>query len=281
MAITVDQGATTTRRPAKPPVVSVNGTVIPRDLIAREVQHHEAASPQLALEQAARALVVRELLLQEAQRLDIQAVPATDEAERRETEEEALIRTLIEQEVVTPTADDANCQRFYEQNRRRFRSAELFEVAHILLPAAPEDQVRREAAMAQATSIIAELLEQPSAFAAMAKACSACPSAATGGNLGQIGPGQTVPEFEQALRGIGPGAIHPLPVPSRYGIHIVRVDRRIDGQDLPYPLVAEQIAAYLDDSVRRRALRQYLSLLAGRAKVTGVDLAASPSPLVQ
>ena len=40
------------------------------------------------------------------------------------------------------------------------------------------------------------------------------------------------------------------------------------------------IAEYLDEAVRRRALQQYVSILAGRATVAGVDLAGS-GPLVQ
>ena len=40
------------------------------------------------------------------------------------------------------------------------------------------------------------------------------------------------------------------------------------------------IAEYLDEAVRRRALQQYVSVLAGRATVTGIDLAGS-GPLVQ
>ena len=40
---------------AKPAVVSVNGVVVPRDAIAREVQHHPAPSPAAALEAKQRA----------------------------------------------------------------------------------------------------------------------------------------------------------------------------------------------------------------------------------
>ena len=44
--------------------VSVNGIVIPHDLISREAQNHPAKSPVAAWTEAARALAVRELLLQ-------------------------------------------------------------------------------------------------------------------------------------------------------------------------------------------------------------------------
>ncbi len=75
--------------------VSVNGAAIPRDLIAREAQHHPSRTPAEAGKAAARALVVRELLLQEARRLGILGEPMADSEGRRETEDEAAIRTLI------------------------------------------------------------------------------------------------------------------------------------------------------------------------------------------
>jgi len=53
--------------------VSVNGVVIPHETIARETQNHPAQSPAAAWQGAARTLVVRELLLQEADRLGIVA----------------------------------------------------------------------------------------------------------------------------------------------------------------------------------------------------------------
>jgi peptidyl-prolyl cis-trans isomerase C len=55
--------------------------------------------------------VVRELLLQEAHRLAIEATPKFDGAGRRETEEEALIRALIERGC--RESDEESCRRYY------------------------------------------------------------------------------------------------------------------------------------------------------------------------
>jgi peptidyl-prolyl cis-trans isomerase C len=75
--------------------------------------------------------------------------------------------------------------------------------------------------------------------------------------------------------------LHREPVESRHGVHVVRLDRRIEGRQLPFELVHERIADYLDDAVQHRALQQYVSILAGRAELTGVDLSAARGPLVQ
>lgn len=260
---------------AQPTPVSVNGVTIPRDAIAREVQQHSAHSPVAAWKEAARALAVRELLLQEAKRLGLTPEPETDDAGRRETEDEALIRALIEHEVKTPQPDIATCYRYYEQNRKRFRSGELYEAAHILIAADARDAEAYEVARDKAEIVLALVEREPARFAEFAKTYSDCPSAAQGGNLGQISQGAATPEFEAALQLLTPGTIGREIIATRYGFHIVRLDRKIESQEFPFELMAERIAAYLADSVKRRATAQFIARLAARASITGIELAGA------
>jgi peptidyl-prolyl cis-trans isomerase C len=264
----------------KPKPVRVNGVAVPRELIAREVQNHPASRPIDAWQSAARALVVRELLLQEANRLGIDEPPLQDPEGRIETPEEAAIRGLVAREVMTPEPDEAACKRFYAQNAKRFRSGALYQAAHILLAAAPDDSKGRTAARETADAIRAALQADPAAFAGLARQRSDCPTSATeGGSLGQFAQGQTVPELERGLDRMQPGDV--AIVETRYGFHVVRLDNRIEGRQLPFDLAHDRIAAYLKELVERRALAQYVAILAGRAEIAGVSLAASTSPLVQ
>lgn len=270
-------------RPAarRPQEICVDGVAIPRAAIAREAQNHAAADPAAAWQAAAHALVVRQLLLAEAGRLGIAAAPEEDDEARRETEEEAVIRALLEQEVKVPTADTATCRRYFERNPALFRTSDLSEVAHILIAADPADAAARQAARERAQALVAALLSGAADFAATARAASACPSGAVGGSLGQIDRGQTVPEFETALAGMVPGAVHPEPVETRYGFHIVRLDRRVAGRALPFEVVEAAIAGHLELSSWHAAMRQYVSLLVGRADIRGVEMGGASSPLVQ
>lgn len=264
----------------KPKAISVNGVTISREIIAREVQNHPAERPILAWQAAARALVVRELLLQESVRLGIVAVPLSDPEGRVETPEEAAMRSLVEREVTTPQPDEATCRRFYEQNRERFRAGDLYEAAHILVAAPPGDVPARTAAREVADRILASVRSRPETFAELARENSDCQtSAQDGGRLGQIARGQTVAEFEAALERMRPGDM--AIAETRYGFHVVRLDHYAPGQMLPFEVVQDRIAAYLMASVERRSLAQYVSVLAGRAEITGVALAAADSPLVQ
>jgi peptidyl-prolyl cis-trans isomerase C len=263
--------------------VLVNGVEISDHAINSELQHHPAGSVEEARAAAARALAVRELLLQAAARLGIERLdpPEDSGGEMRETDDEGLIRTLIAREVRTPEPDRETCRRFYEQNLQRFRSADLFEAAHILFPADPEDADATARAKEQASAVLRDLLAAPARFAELARELSACPSAAQGGNLGQISRGQTVPEFETFLFNLEPGQICPVPVKTRFGYHVLRLDRRIEGRQLPLEAVEDKIAEYLRDHVWRRAVSQYLQLLVGQAEIQGIDLKGASTPLVQ
>ena len=261
-------------------VVKVNGVVIPRDMISREAQHHPAGTPLAAWRAATEALVVRELLLQEARRLDIAAEALTDADGRRETADEAAVRALVAREVRLPEADEATCRTYYERNRRRFRSPDIYEAAHILFAAAKDDVQGYARAYAEAMPVLALLQERPERFAELASIHSACPSAGQGGNLGQITRGQTTPEFERALTELAPGTMSREPVATRYGFHIIRLDRKHDGRELPFELVAERIADYLAESVQRRATVQYVARLAGAARIEGADLPSAAAQRV-
>ena len=258
-----------------PEIVSVNGVEIPRDTIAREVQHHPAPKAIQAWQSAARALAIRELLLQQARHLQIAPAPRSDENGQQETDEEALIQGLIEQEVTTPDPDDAACRRYYEQNKRRFRSPPIFAATHILFSVLQDEKEGYAKAQLLAKSVLAELKQHPERFEELAKEHSTCPSAAQGGALGQISAGQTTPEFEKALKALTPGAMTEAPVETPYGLHIIRLDDKVDGKELPFDLVSDHIAGYLRENVTHRATAQYIARLVSGAEIAGIDLAGA------
>lgn len=262
-------------------VVRVGSIEIPEERIAVEMQNHPAADPEEAWEEAARALVVRELLLGEARRLGVEACNAQDDRGRRLAEEDALIEALIEREVMVPVANEAESHRFYNTHLERFSSEPLVEAEHILLSASRDDAIAWNMALSEARGLIRQISSAPGSFADMARAHSACPSREQGGNLGQIGPGQTVPEFEEALFALGEGELCMEPVRTHYGVHVVRAGRKVESQQLPFEAVDASIRAYLEEATIRRAMAQYLSILASQVEVEGVVLPASEGPLVQ
>ena len=77
------------------------------------------------------------------------------------------------------------------------------------------------------------------------------------------------------------GEISSAPVESRFGFHVIALDRRIDGRDLPFEAVRARIAAWLEASAWSRAVSQYVAILAGRAEIRGISLSGADGPLVQ
>ena len=250
--------------------IQVNGRCIDEDDILREMQYHPAGNVAAARRAAAEWLVIRALLLDRAHALEI------DEAD-----ESAAVQAVIDSEVDIPEPAEAECRRYYDNNPARFSSADLVEAAHILLAAAPDDEAQRERAEAQAGDLIATLNGAPERFGELARAHSACDSKNNDGRLGQLSRGDTVPEMETFLFNLEEGQLSPVPVKTRYGIHVVRVDKRVTGRLLPFEVVADKVADYLKEASWRRAFRQYVQLLAGDAQISGFDIAATDSPLVQ
>jgi peptidyl-prolyl cis-trans isomerase C len=169
--------------------ISVNGVQIPDQAIHREMQYHRAQSIEVAQFEAARALVLRELLVQEARRSEVGVAPDVADPE------EGLIQALMTRVIQVPEADEAACRRCYDSRKERFRSPVTHHVSHILLAVAAEDHEGRRAALAKGDAMLVEIGGNPSVFAALAMTCSDCPSRDAGGDLGPIGRGQTVREF--------------------------------------------------------------------------------------
>lgn len=261
--------------------VTVNGIEIPAAAIAAEMQHHPAASKEASLQSAARALVIRTLLVARAQELELKPAPQIDEQGKRETDEDALIRQLLECEVKVPKPDEESCARYYQNNSERFKSPEILEAAHILFSASRGDDQAYAKAVSEAEAAIEVLKREPAAFPELARQLSNCSSAAQGGNLGQITRGQTTPEFETFLFSLEEGQLCPVPVKTRYGVHVLKLERRIMGKSLPFEFVKDRIAAFLSESVWRTAVAQYIGLLVADADVGGLDLSGSPQQLVQ
>lgn len=237
--------------------VTINGVELTDADMEQELPlHADAPNPMRA---ATTALVLRRVLLDEAARQGLD--PAS---------EDDAIGALLARHAPAPEADESACRRYYQANPQRFIVGELIEADHILFQVTPG--VNLDMLRAHASAVLADLLADPSTFAEVARRQSNCPSAAVGGNLGQLGRGDTVPEFEKAVFALPAGGLLPQVLETRHGLHIVRVTRRIEGRLLPFEQVHESIASALTAASRDTAWRQYARLLVERADVRGIDL---------
>jgi peptidyl-prolyl cis-trans isomerase C len=192
---------------------------------------------------------------------------------------ERAIESLLEREAPVPEPTLAECRTYYDHHEDQFRSGDLVEASHLLLAVTPNAPV--EAIRHQAESLLKQALAAPENFGSLARQFSNCPSSAQDGNLGQLTRGETVPEFDQALFESEATGVLPRLINTRYGFHIIMVARRMQGSTVDFDTAQPRIADRLRERVRAKAAEQYVRVLASRARISGVDLGAADTPLLQ
>ena len=177
------------------------------------------------------------------------------------------------------TVTDQDLQAYYDQHREEYRVPEQVKVSHILIktplpaPGAKEDAKAIADARAKAEGVLKEV-KAGGDFAKLAEKYSDDPgSAKSGGDLGRIGRGRTVPEFEKAAFSLGKGQTSDL-VKSSYGFHIIRVD---DKQEAHLKTLAE-VKSEIEEKVKQqkvaRATEAAANTLLSQARTDGFDKAA-------
>lgn len=258
------------------PDLVVNGQAIPQSVIASEVQHHEApkGKPGIAWRKAANAIAVRTLLLQEARKRELEADVQELAPNRFETNEEALIRGLLETTVSIDKPSDTEIHAEWARDPGRFRSPPLWEVSHILFSCDPRKEESKRVAYARASQVLEVLCSGKASFPILAEEHSDCGSKSSGGALGQLGPIDTVPEFEAVLRHLPEGEVTKEPVLTRHGWHIIRMDAVADGQVLPFEAVKGHIAKAMEKAAWAKASRDLIDNLIAKAEISGADFQA-------
>lgn len=256
------------------PPVTVNGETIPTTAIAAETQHHDApkGKPGIAWLKAANALVIRTLILQYGRAKGLKAEPERLDGDRRESEEEALIRIALDQAVETSPPSEDDVRTIWEKDPERFAAPPLWEASHILIACDHADPKAVKDALVKAHALTTLVQKNPKRFASIAAAESDCTSKSNGGMLGQLSPGDTVPEFEEALRSLEAGAVCAKPVKSRFGFHIVRLDAAAEGKVLPFDIARPKIAEALEKAAWAKAASGFAAKLMEQATITGLDI---------
>jgi len=102
-------------------------------------------------------------------------------------------------------------------------------------------------------------------FEDVAREVSEDSSAPTGGDLGWASPGGFVPEFEEAMNRLGPGAVSP-PVVSRFGVHLIQVIERREVEQSAKE-VRDQARAALREQKFGEAYQEWAKDLRARAYI--------------
>jgi peptidyl-prolyl cis-trans isomerase C len=195
----------------------------------------------------------------------------------------AAVEALLDRELPLPHPSEEACRRHHAAQSGRYAVGERVQVRHVLFAVTPGVDVNalRKRAEACLLDVRCAAPGGEDRFAAAAAAASNCPSGAEGGALGWLTTEDCAPEFARELFGRLDVGVLPRLVHSRFGLHVVEVLAREPGVVPSFEAVKSAVAQTLRQQTFTTALRQYLQLLAGQARVVGVDLDAAATPLVQ
>jgi len=155
--------------------------------------------------------------------------------------DDLLVQFAISRAIEKATVTDAEIKKFYDENPDQFAGQETVTASHILVDSEE-----------QANAIRKEIEEGMISFEDAARKYSSCPSAPQGGSLGEFGRGQMVPEFDQAVFAMEPGAISE-PVKTQFGWHLIRLDGKGTSKPLSLNEAKDAIREHLLNEKRRAA----------------------------
>ncbi|AXE92325.1 peptidylprolyl isomerase [Paraburkholderia terricola] len=193
------------------------------------------------------------------------------------------IDALLERALQLPEPTGDACRRYHAAHRNRYAVGERVRARHVLFAVTPGVDIGalRKRAEACLLDLRCDDAAADDRFARVARDLSNCPSGGAGGDLGWLRADECAPELAKALFGRPDIGVLPQLVHSRFGLHVVEVMERDAGAVPAFEAVREAVAQALRQQTFATALRQYVSVLAGRAAIAGVDLDAAATPLVQ
>ncbi|MBO7761817.1 MAG: peptidylprolyl isomerase [Clostridia bacterium] len=193
-------------------------------------------------------LVAQKLFLLDAQKNLLEAEKAFQEQLKR-AKEQLLTEYAIRKTIERADVKEEEIQAFYNENLDKFTQGETVNASHILVETEEE-----------AAKIAADIKAGTLTFEEAAAKYSSCPSKDAGGNLGEFGRGQMVPEFEEAAFALEVGVVSE-PVKTQFGFHIIRTNAKGEAKPISYNEARESIQRKLLADKQQAAYRSRVNQL--------------------
>jgi parvulin-like peptidyl-prolyl isomerase len=184
----------------------------------------------------------------------------------------SLYRQLLAAEAEKVAVDqrvavtDEQVRAYYDERRATYKRPRQFKASQILVKVDPaSNKEEREALLAKAQGLLAQARAGED-FYNLAYYNSDDRSKYVGGDLGYFHEGQTVKEFEEALKQLKPGEISE-PIRTMYGYHIVKLFENNDPRQLEFEEVRDKIRKTLEKDVREALYGEWMAALRERYPV--------------
>lgn len=194
-------------------------------------------------------VVANKLLLLDARKNLLEMEPEF-KAQLAKFKENLLVSYATEKAIASVTVSDKEVEDYYNANSERFMGDEAVSASHILV--ATEEEARE---------IYGRIASGESTFEEEALAHSTCPSKANGGNLGEFGRGQMVPEFDRAVFAMEVGEITSEPVQTQFGYHLIKLNEKKEAAITPLADIQNELKMALLDEKKHQAYESKINQL--------------------
>lgn len=199
-------------------------------------------------------MVIRELILQQATKDGLDRGPEIEE-KLQDLRKRLVVESFLKKKVESEAqVSDADLQKFYEQNKDKFKSGEQMKASHILLKTEKE-----------ANDILAQI-KGGGNFEELAKKHSVDSSSAKGGDLGWFGKGSMVPVFEKAALALKENQVSNV-VKSDFGFHIIKLTGKRAAGIRPLEEVKDQIKGAIMPAKQQEVFQKIKEELKKSAKI--------------
>ena len=193
-------------------------------------------------------LINKALLVLDATR-NLYERDAEFKAELARVKEDLLANYAVEKAIRDVRVNDTDVETYYNENKAQFVQGATVNASHILVDSEEK-----------ANEILAKINAGELTFEDAAKEFSTCPSGKEGGNLGDFGRGQMVPEFDTACFEMAEGEVRG-PVKTQFGYHIIRLNKKNEAQALSYNDVRAQLYEQLTRDKQQAAYQSKINQL--------------------
>ena len=211
----------------------------------RGASYNNPQGRKIILEQ----LIGNKLLLLDARR-NLYEGEAEFRAELAKLKDNLLVSYAGNKVIAGVTISEKEVEDYYEANKEKFVGEATVNASHILVDTEEK-----------ALELLAKINAGEISFEDCARENSSCPSKENGGNLGDFGQGQMVPEFDQAVFSMEVGTVSAAPVQTQFGYHLIKLNSKSEATVAPLSEIKPQLTEMLLNEKRRSAYESKINQL--------------------
>ncbi len=173
---------------------------------------------------------------------DLEPYVKSHQAQLTRPERRKIQYVLVSPKGFAEPVPDAAAEAYYTEHPAEFEKPRRLRASHVLVRVPPVGGSDAENASKAKVEGVIKRAQAGEDFAKLARDASEdTATASQGGDLGFVGPGEMVPQFEQAVFALKKGEISPAPVRTPFGYHAIKVVDVQEGGRPPYREVAAKI----------------------------------------